>query len=266
MKRAAACLFLVLVPAVAHAGGKVVSVSLVDRPLAELFTLLKREGCLNIVYSRERLSSGGREVTITMDVEGMEAERVLELASRAAGFSFVKEGGLYVVLPMEEKDFPRKNVPPGGTGARSRGDKRDAAAGTTTGGGKAPSPRKRRAVGFADKGVSLPGGGHYAGNFMYGQGDKVYLDLVIPEVTAREIRRIQKAMVEAVKDRRLTPEEAARLFGKGSRLRGKEIHLFLDALYRRVLLALEDGKLTDTEIHRLRNGFINTVRNAYEGM
>jgi hypothetical protein len=106
----------------------------------------------------------------------------------------------------------------------------------------------------------------YTGNFMYGHGGKIYLNLIIPEVDIKEKERVLSAMVKAIRDRKFTVDEAAGLFGVGSQLKGREISLFVKALYKQILIALQDGDLTDMEIHKLRNGFINAVRNRYEGM
>lgn len=251
-----------------------VSLSLKDRPLFELFEILKNKGDLRIVYSREQLCRDGVPVTINIELDHVKAFFVLEVASKAAGFAFEKKGSIYIILPIHDQIFTEKTAAP--ENERSvQPEKRP------------PSESKKQINKSTEPAVSEPEEeaehplpapeidmgnddtlhkDRYAGNFMYGHGGKIYLNLIIPEVNKEEKERVLSAMVKAIRDRKFTADEAIGLFGEGSQLKGSEIGLFVKALYKQILIALQDGNLTDREIHKLRNGFINAVRNRYEGM
>lgn len=265
--------------------GKTMTLSLKDRPLYELFEILREEGGLTIVYSREQLYRKGMPVTINMELKYVKALFVLETAAKAAGFTFERKGSIYIILPVREcipaeKTAVSSSAPdttvkkePSDPAPESevKGEAEKKIAAKPPEREKAAEEKKKPAEKMPVPVIDMSGTGElhrerYAGNFMYGQGNRIYLSLIIPEVDKNEKERVASAMVRAIKDRIFTAKEAVRLFGDGSQLKGKEIDMFVQALYKQVLIALQDGDLTETEIHQLRNRFINAVRNRYEGM
>lgn len=258
------------------AGGSTVSLSLKDRPLFELFEILKSRGGLTIVYSREQLCREGVAVTINIELDHVKALLVLEVASKAAGFTFEKKGSIYIIHPIRDRvnseetasSLPDKVHTPVQQEKERPEQKKNIQEEKKT---SEPEPEKKNEQPLPAPEIDMNNDNtlhkdRYTGNFMYGHGGKIYLNLIIPEVDTKEKERVLSAMVKAIRDRKFTADEAASLFGEGSQLKGREISLFVKALYKQVLIALQDGNLTDMEIHKLRNGFINAVRNRYEGM
>jgi hypothetical protein len=244
--------------------GKTLSLSLSDRPLYELLDILREKGELSVVYSKEMLCKGGKPVTINLELRDVKAELVLEVAAKAGGFSFEKKESIYIILPI--KDTAAETAVPEKVTTEVKVTepiKQPKLPEITI---KEPVKKKKTAeirIPIDNKQVETQ---RYTGNFMYGQGDKIYLNLVIPEVNEDEIKRITQDLALGIKDGKLDKEEAVKLFGRGSEMSGKDIGLFTEALRKAILNTFSDGKLSAIEIHRLRNGFINAIRNNYEGM
>ena len=113
MKKIMICI-LVLICAVlfcAEPEKKKISVELVNRPVYELFEALKKDASFSIVYSKEQLTRNGAPVTINIDLTDTEAGLVLDVASRAAGFTFEKIGPIYAILPVYPTGTSVETVP-----------------------------------------------------------------------------------------------------------------------------------------------------------
>ncbi|MFH1707911.1 MAG: hypothetical protein ABIF71_08330 [Planctomycetota bacterium] len=261
MMRRAALVAAFLAAAQLWAAGPV-SVAMADRPVAELFEILKKDGGLAVVYSRECLYRDGRPVTINIDLRTARPELVLELALKATGLTQEIIDGVHVVLPA------RQEAGPAAPQAAAASPAAATPAIVTVTAAPPPPPAASGSVEVVgtpagSAGVTAP---RYAGNFMFGQGTKVYLNLIIPPVNAEEEQRLTRAMTNALADGVLTPVETTWLFGSGTEIGGTELGGFLKPLAADLQAALADGALAGTEINKARNDFINAIVRAYEGI
>jgi hypothetical protein len=195
-----------------------------------------------------------------MDLKNTEAGLILEAAALASGFTFEKKESIYIILPVAAIYAAAPKPVPAAEkkeDEKNKEEKKDK-----------PAPRGEGSVeviGEKETSKELTRK-RYTGNFMFGHEDKIYLNLVIPEVNAKEEKRITLEFKKILQDGAVTQKEAQRLFGTGTEISGKDIDGFLKTLYTRALERLkDDGKLTAAEINRLRNDMINDILETYEG-
>lgn len=237
--------------------GKTIFVSIKDKPVYELLEILKKKGKLIIVYSREQLMKKDVPLTININLRSMSAGRILEIASKAAGFGIERHEQVYIILPYRERQ-PEKS-------SELSKSKKQAYILSTSEQQKEDKKRKKIEILDISTGTFEISERRYTGTFMFGEGKKIYLNLVIPTVNEKEKMRITNAMKKAVRDGRMTNEEAESLFGLDTDIMGTEAHLFIRELFKALTKNLKDGELSDIEINNLRNDFINQIVRHYEG-
>ncbi len=253
-------LFSVLIASASADENKKIAISLKDRPVFELFEILKKAADMQIVYSKEMLTVAGKPVTINIDLKDVEAGIILEVASRAAGFTYEKKGSIYIILPVMTI-YAAPSAPPAPAAPSDDKNSSESEEDTTS---ENKGEGSVEVVGVKPLPDELTQK-RYTGNFMYGHGSKVYLNLVIPPVNSQEEKRITLEMRRILKDGEITVREAQKLFGQGSEISGKDLDRFLKELYKAAIKRLsDDGKLNQKEIHELRNDFINSILNTYE--
>lgn len=237
-------------------GARKVTVKMKDRPVYELLEVLKKEGRLTIVYSKEMLTKDGKPITINIELTRRDADLVLEVVSRAAGFTFEEKKGIIIILPVVKAPHILSTTV--STSSKSAAaDKEEIKEDPKQKSGfiqlmEEGKPKKQ----FSQK--------RYVGNFMFGHGDKIYLNLEIPMSNSSEAKRITRLMRKYLEDNVFSTNEAETLFGRGSKIGGKEIDRFLKILAGNIRDNIKDGSLSSTEINQLRNDFINNVVNTYE--
>jgi hypothetical protein len=204
-------------------------------------------------------------VTINIDLRTARPELVLELTLKATGLTQEIIDGVHVVLPAREEARPAA-----AQAATVTAPAAPSPAIVTVTAAPAPPPPPVATGSVEVVGTPAGSGGvttpRYAGNFMFGQGTKVYLNLIIPPVNTEEEQRVTKAMTTALADGVLTPVETTWFFGSGTEIGGTELGGFLKPLADELQAALADGVLNGAEINRARNDFINAIVKAYEGI